>query len=47
MCVIENTLDKAGFMKTVPQVCTLLMNSIHLSLSAQVAEGTVFMIHTI
>ena len=29
-------------MKTVPSVYTLLMNTIHLSRSAQVAEETVF-----
>ena len=37
-------------MKMVPSVYTLLMNIIyltHLSLSTQVAKGTVFMKHTV
>ena len=34
----------AGFIKTVPSVYTLLINTIYLS---QVAEGTVFRKHTV
>ena len=33
--------DTAGFMKTVHSLYTLLMNTIYLSLSTQVAEETV------
>ena len=32
----------ADFMKKVPVVCTPSMKTIYLSLSAQVAEGTIF-----
>jgi len=37
----------AGFMKTVPSVYTLLMNTIFLSYSTHVAERTVFWKHTV
>ena len=37
-----------GFLKTVPSVYTLLMNTIYLfQHSTQVAEGTVFRKHTV
>ena len=37
----------SGFMKTVPSVYTLLMNTIYPSQSSQVAEGTVFRKHMV
>ena len=37
----------AGFIKKVPSVYTLLMNTIYQSHSTQVAEGTVFRKHTV
>ena len=37
----------AGFMKPVPSLNTLLMNTIYLSHSKQVAEGTVSRKHTV
>ena len=46
-CVIHKDPPKptvfntAGFMKTVPSVCTLLLNTIYLPVHGQVAEGTV------
>ena len=36
-----------GVIKTVPSVYTLLMDTIYLSHSTQVAEGTVFRKHTV
>ena len=38
--------NTAGFMNTVPPVYTLLMITIYLSLSTQVAEETVFKKHS-
>ena len=35
-------LNTALFIKTVPSMHTLLMDTIYISLSTQVAEGTVF-----
>ena len=39
-------LYTAGFMKTVPSVYTISINTIYLSLSTQVAEGAVFRKYT-
>ena len=40
--IIMVLYDTADFMKKVPSVYTHAMETIYLSLSAQVAEGTVF-----
>ena len=42
-----SSLATTGFMKAVPSVYTLLMNTIYPSHSTQVAEGTVFRKHTV
>ena len=41
-----NALRTAGFMKTVPSVYNLSMNTIY-TICTQVAEGTVFKKHTV
>ena len=40
-------LCECGFMKMVPSVYTLLINTVYLSLNTQVAEGTLFRKHTV
>ena len=37
----------AGYLKMVPSVFTILMNTIYLSLSPRVAEGTAFRKQTV
>ena len=47
MLLIILIFSTAGYMKTVPSVYTLLINTIYLSLSIQVAEWTLFRKHTL
>ena len=53
-CILENDIllfiqrvDIDNFMKGIPWVYTLVVNTIYLSLSTQVTEGTVFRKHMI